>query len=82
MPTGGCEAGPLSCADAPCLVVLGRAYRRDRHPDLPPPQVQRVSEIAQCLVGMEVKLAEALGSRPVAGADGLLAVDPEGVAEV
>jgi len=82
MPTGGCGAGPLSCADAPWLVVLGRACRKIKHPDLPLPQVQRVSEIAEYFVATEAKLAEALRSRPAAGAGELLAVDPEGVAEV
>ena len=82
MLTGYCGAGPLSCADAPWLVVLGRAYRKIKYPNLPLPQVQRVSEIAQCLVATQVKLAEALRSRPAVGAGELLAVDPEGVAAV
>jgi hypothetical protein len=64
------------------LVVLGRAYRKITRPNLPLPHVQRVSEIAESLVAMEMKPAEALGLRLAAGAGELLAVDPEGVAEV
>ena len=37
---------------------------------------------ADFLVEMQGKLADALGSRPAAGAGELLAVDPDGVAEV
>jgi hypothetical protein len=80
MPTGGCGAGALSCADAPWLVVLGRAYGKIKQPDLPLPHVQRFSEVAEPLVATEMKPAEALRSRRAAGADERLAVDPEGVA--
>jgi hypothetical protein len=68
--------------EAPWLAVLGRASLKIKHSDLPFPQVQRVSEVAELLVATEVKLAEALGSRPAAGDGELLAVDLEGVAEV
>jgi hypothetical protein len=73
---------PLSFADAPWLVVLGRAYRKIRRPDLPVQHVQRVSEIAEFLVATEMKLAGALRSWPAAGAGGLLAVGLKGVAGV
>jgi hypothetical protein len=80
--TASLRRGSAPPAEASRLAVLGRASLKIRHPDLPLPQVQRVSEVAEFLLGMEVKLAEALGSRPAAGAGELLAVDPEGVAEV
>ena len=82
MPTGCCGAGPLSCADAPWLVVLGCVYCKITRRDLPLQQIQRVSEIAELLVATEMKLAGALRSWPAAGAGELLGVDPGGVAEV
>jgi len=78
----GMNSGGSFCGRQPWLAVLRRASLKIKHPDLPLPQVQRISEVAEFLVGMEVKLAEALESRPAAGAGELLAVDPEGVAEV
>ena len=80
MPTGCCGAGPLSCAEAPWLVVPGRAYHKITRPDLRLPQVQRFSEVAELLVATEMKPVEALRSRRAAGADERLAVDPEAVA--
>jgi len=78
----GMNSGWSLCGRQPWLAVLERACLKIKHPDIPLPQVQRLSEVAEFHVGMEVKLAEVLGSRPATGTGELLPVDPEGVAEV
>lgn len=57
--------------------VSGESYSTI-HATVPLRKVQRIGEIAEFFMGMEVTLAEVLGSRPATGAGELLAVNPGG----
>ena len=80
--TASLRPGSAPPAEASWLAVLGCAFLKIKHPDLPLPQVQRISEGAGCLMGTEVKLSEALESWPASGTGEPLTVNPERVAEV